>query len=127
MLYKGFNKLEVERITTILDRHQVAYTVGVPEDLGDGKRIPRDSAVYQIDLADEELRKIPPADVTKLADMRIIGEMESPFTDEELQNLEKYVPKKNPKAAEHAKIQQWATILAVGSMVLLYLYKKMSL
>ncbi len=127
MIYNGFNKLEVDRIVAILEKHNVAYKVGVPQDLGDGKRVPRDSAVYQFDIEDAELKKVHGPDLLQLADMRIIGEMESPFTEEELQNLETYVPKPNPKTKEHSKIQQWATILAIGMMVLLYFYKKLNL
>jgi hypothetical protein len=127
MLYHGYSKVEVDRVTAILDKHGVVFKVGVPEDLGDGKRIPRDSAVYQFEIDDTELTKVPEADRLKLADLRIYGEMESPFTEEELANLENYVPKKSVKTQEHSKLQQWATILAVGVMLCLYLYKKLHL
>lgn len=127
MLYNGFSKVEVDRVSAILNKHNIVFKVGVPEDLGDGKKIPRDSAIYHIDLEDAELMKVPDADRMKLADMRIHGEMESPYTEEELQNLESYVPKKSEKTQHHSKINQWATILAVGTMLVLYLYKKLHL
>ncbi len=127
MLYSGFSKLEIDRIVAILEKHNIEYTVGVPSDLGDGKKIPRDSSVMQLDLTDEELMRVPEADRMKLADMRIHGEMESPYTEEELKDLENYVKPVSKKAKEQSKMQQWATILAVGIMMCLYLYKKMHL
>jgi hypothetical protein len=127
MLYNGFSKLEIDRIVAILEKHGIEYNVGVPSDLGDGKKIPRDSAVMQLDLADEELMKVPEADRMKLMDMRIHGEIESPYTEEELNNLENYVKPVTKKAKEQSKMQQWATILAVGIMLCLYLYKKLHL
>lgn len=124
MRYNGYSKIEVDRVSVVLAKYQLVFTVGIPEDLGDGKKIPRDSAVFFIDLEDSELNKVSEADRLKLADLRIHGEVESPFTEEELQNLENYVPKVSPKTQEQSKMNQWATILAVGSILALFLYKK---
>lgn len=127
MIYSGFSKHEVDRIAAILHKHDIQFNITTPSDLGDGKKIPRDASVLQIDLSDDELKKVPEEDRMKLNDMRIHGEWESPYTEEELQNLDSYVPKKTPKQAEKTKIEQWATILAVLIMLFLYLYKKLNL
>jgi hypothetical protein len=124
MLYQGFNQSEMNRITAILEKHGAQYdlSAGLGED---GKKIPRDSSVLQIEISNEELEKVSPEDRRRLEDLRIHGEMESPFDEEHFTNPEPV--KKAPVAAGPTKISQYLVILGMVLMVGMYLYKKLNL
>jgi hypothetical protein len=129
MIYQGFSQVEVDRISNILKLHNAEFSVSIPESLIEkaGAKLPRDSAVFQIELSDEELNKIPEKDRMKLNDLRIHGEMESPFTDEELATYTDPTYKTPVKpSAPQSKMNQWATILAVGVMLAFFIYKKLN-
>lgn len=129
MIYQGFSQVEVDRISAILNQHKAVFVVSIPEAIVEraGAKLPRDSAVFQIDLSDEELNKLPASAKSKLFDLRIHGEMESPFTEEELAKYTdpSYTSPVKPTAPQ-SKMNQWATILAVGVMMAFFIYKKMN-
>ena len=130
MLYRGFNEKELKRITEILEKHGVTYDISVPdaslEYINDkSKRVDHRfmDNLLQIEIDKAEFDKIPEKDLAKLFDLRVYKEEESPFTEEELAALPTEVKPEPPKADKNAKMNQWAAILAVGSMVLFVLWK----
>lgn len=131
MKYRGFNEVELNKITEILERHQVAFEISVPDEsleyINDKtKRVNHRfmDNLMQIEIHKEEFDKIPANDLSKLFDLRVYKEEESPFTEEELAGLGDETPKPvAPKPDKNAKMNQVAAILAVGSMVLFVLWK----
>lgn len=131
MLYRGFNERELKVITDILDRNSVVYAISVPDSSLDYINDPTKRVdhrfmdnLLQIEIATEEFSKIPEKDIGKLFDLRIYKEEESPFSEEELANLEKETkdaPSK--KTTENAKSNQLAAILAVALVTLFFLWK----
>lgn len=131
MLYRGFNEQELKKITDILERNQVAYTVSVPETSMDFINDPTKRVdhrfmdnLLQIEISSEEFDKISPRDIQKLFDLRIYKEEESPFSAEELENLETESSKPAVnKPNEHARSNQLAAILAILVVTLFFLWK----
>lgn len=134
MIYRGFNKLEIKRISEILDRNGVVYQAGLPEEalehMNDKtKRVDHrfmDNAL-QIIIEKEEFDKINPKDIQTLFDLRIYKEEDSPFTEEELANLgnetEVDMGAKPKKKDENARMNQVAAILAIVVVTLFFLWK----
>lgn len=99
MLYRGFSKTELSRIEPILKQFNIQYNI--TSDLHEAKNVDeavkqeirtrpvatRDSAFYQIEIEKDEFQKLSPEAAAKLLDLRIYEEHESPFTEEELQNM----------------------------------------
>lgn len=131
MIYRGFNEVELKKITEILNRNGVQFTVGVPESSLDYINDPTKRVdhrfmdnLLQIEIETSEFDKISEKDLSKLFDLRVYREEESPFTEEELANLEKDADKPLPKKPnEHAKMNQAAALLAVGLVTLFFLWK----
>lgn len=130
MIYRGFNERELERITEILERNQVKYSVGVPEDSMDYINDPTKRVdhrfmdnLLQIEIPQEEFDKINAADLQKLFDLRVYKHEESPFSEEELAGLSTD-EKPEKKADPEARMKQVASILAIAVMAALYLLKK---
>ena len=133
MIYRGFNERELNRITEILERNGVQYSVSVPEDslnvINDStKRVNHKfmDNLLAIEIEKDEFSKFNEKDTALLIDLRIYKEEEPPFTEEELASLDKepgqyQLPK---KPDEHARMKQVAAILAVTVMSVLYLMKK---
>lgn len=123
MLYQGFSQSEMNKITAILDRNNAQYdlTAGVGED---GKKIPRDSSVLQIEISEEELAKVSEADRLKLNDLRIHGEMPNPFDDEDIMNEG---PINRPAPHAPSKLNQTMVIGGVVLMIATYLLKKLGI
>lgn len=133
MIYRGFNKLEIKKISEILDRNGVVYQAGLPEQaleyMNDKtKRVDHrfmDNAL-QVVIEKEEFDKINPKDLQTLFDLRIYKEEDSPFTEEELANMgsETEVKVSSPKQSEeHKRMNQIAAILAVILVTLFFLWK----
>jgi hypothetical protein len=133
MQYRGFNQLELNKISEILDRNGVKYEISLPDEAKEfindtSKRVNHrfmDNAM-QIEIDKEEFDKISAKDIQKLFDLRIYKEEESPFTEEELANLGKEETEKKPvakKPDEHARMNQVAAILAVLLVTLFFLWK----
>lgn len=134
MIYRGFNKLEIKRISEILDRNGVVYMAGLPEEalehMNDKtKRVDHrfmDNAL-QIVIEKEEFDKISAKDIQTLFDLRIYKEEDSPFTEEELANLgnetEVNLAPNPKKKDENAKMNQVAAILAIVVVTLFFLWK----
>ena len=133
MLYRGFNQLELNRITEILERNNVKYHISIPEAAMEyindkSKRVNHrfmDNAL-QIEIDQEEFDKINSKDVQILFDLRIYKEEESPFTEEELAKMgteEVNVTPTSKKPDEHARMNQFAAILAVLLVTLFFLWK----
>lgn len=134
MIYRGFNKLEIEKISKILDRNGVVYQTGLPEEalefMNDkSKRVDHrfmDNAL-QVVIEKEEFDKINAKDLQTLFDLRIYKEEDSPFTEEELANLGSETDidlSKAPKQSkEHQRMNQIAAILAVVLVTLFFLWK----
>lgn len=132
MIYRGFNQVELNKISEILDRNGVQYHISLPDDAVEfmndtSKRVNHrfmDNAM-QIEIEKEEFDKINAKDIQKLFDLRIYKEEESSFTEEELANLgseteiKTYVKKKD----ENARANQLAAILAVALVTLFFLWK----
>lgn len=132
MIYKGFNQREINKISEILDRHGVQYQVGVPNEAMDHindktKRVNHRfmDNLLQIEIETSEFDKIPTLDINKLFDLRIYREEESPFTEEELAaaGTDTAEIKPAPTSKEHATINKWSAIFAVGLMALFFLWK----
>ena len=121
MIYQGFSQSEINKITAILDKHEAHYelSAGLGED---GKKIPRDSAVLQIEISEEELGKVSEQDRLKLNDLRIHGEMPNPFEDEEIMNAP---PIQRPVAPGPSKANQAIVIVGVVLMISVFLLKKL--
>lgn len=132
MLYRGFNQLELKKISEILDRNGVKYEISLPEEAVEymndkTKRVNHrfmDNAM-QIEIDKNEFDKINAKDIAILFDLRIYKEEESPFTEEELANLGKEEDPKTvvKKPNEHAKMNQVAAILAIAAVTLFFLWK----
>jgi hypothetical protein len=132
MQYRGFNKLELKKISEILDRNGVKYEISLPEEAKEyindtSKRVNHrfmDNAM-QIEIDKEEFDKISAKDTQILFDLRIYKEEESPFSDEELANLgsETEVQPVVKKKDENARMNQIAAILAVALVTLFFLWK----
>lgn len=130
MIYKGFNERELNKITTILEKNGVQYTVSVPDTSMDFINDPTKRVdhrfmdnLLQIEIETPEFDKINASDIQKLFDLRIYREEENPFTEEELANInpdEKPVKKPDPDA----RMKQVASLLAIAVMAALYLLKK---
>lgn len=131
MKYRGFNEVELKKITEILERHQVVFEISVPDEsleyINDkSKRVNHRfmDNLLQIEIQKEEFDKIPEKDLGKLFDLRIYKEEESPFTEEELATISAEIEKPvSPKADKNAKMNQWAAVLAVSAMALFMLWK----
>lgn len=130
MQYRGFNERELNKITAILEKNGVQYTVSVPDDSMDfindpTKRVNHKfmDSLLQIEIPQEEFDKINPADLQKLFDLRIYKHEEPPFTEEELANID---PNAKPviKPEPHARMKQVMTIVIMVGMTILYLMKK---
>ena len=87
MIYRGFNEVELKKITEILNRNGVQFTVGVPESSLDYINDPTKRVdhrfmdnLLQIEIETSEFDKIPEKDLSKLFDLRVYREEESPFT-----------------------------------------------
>jgi len=134
MQYRGFNQLELKKISDILDRNEVKYEISLPDEAKEyindtSKRVNHrfmDNAM-QIEIDKDEFDKISAKDLQTLFDLRIYKEEESPFTEEELANLgseadvnSNPVPKKKD---EHARMNQVAAILAIAAVTLFFLWK----
>lgn len=134
MQYRGFNQLELNKISEILDRNGVKYEISLPDEAKEfindtSKRVNHrfmDNAM-QIEIDKAEFDKISVKDIQKLFDLRIYKEEESPFTEEELANLGTETdinttpsPKKKD---ENASMNQIAAILAVVLVTLFFLWK----
>lgn len=133
MLYRGFNQLELKRISEILERNGVKYHISLPEEaleyINDkSKRVNHrfmDNAM-QIEIEKEEFDKINAKDIQTLFDLRIYKEEDSPFTEEELASLgsETDINLNQPKKKdENARMNQVAAILAVALVTLFFLWK----
>ena len=131
MKYRGFNEVELKKITTILEKHQVVFEISVPDEsleyINDKtKRVNHRfmDNLMQIEIQKEEFDKIPANDLAKLFDLRVYKEEESPFTEEELAGMttgpEKPIA---AKTDEHAKMNQWAALIAIAMIVLFVLWK----
>lgn len=130
MQYKGFNERELNKITTILERNNVTYSVSVPEDSMDYINDPTKRVdhrfmdnLLQIEIPQEEFDKINATDLQKLFDLRIYKHEESPFTEEELANLDT-TAKADKTPDPHARMKQIMTIVIMTAMTILYLMKK---
>lgn len=134
MQYRGFNQLELKKISEILDRNEVKYEISLPDEAKEyindtSKRVNHrfmDNAM-QIEIDKEEFDKISAKDLQILFDLRIYKEEESPFTEEELANLGREadvnanpIPKKKD---ENARMNQIAAILAIAAVTLFFLWK----
>lgn len=134
MIYRGFNKLEIEKISKILDRNGVVYQTGLPEEaleyMNDkSKRVDHrfmDNAL-QVVIEKEEFDKINAKDLQTLFDLRIYKEEDSPFTEEELANLgsetDVNLAKAPTQTPEQKRMNQIAAILAVVLVTLFFLWK----
>ena len=131
MKYRGFNEVELKKITTILEKHHVAFEVSVPDEsleyINDkSKRVDHRfmDNLLQIEIQKEEFDKISANDLAKLFDLRVYKEEESPFTEEELAELSVEAEKPVvPKPDKNAKMNQWAALLAISMVVLFVLWK----
>lgn len=133
MIYRGFNEVELRKITEILDRNGVHYSVSVPDEhlnvINDSKKRVTHKfmdSLLQIEIEKSEFDKINEKDRSRLFDLRIYPEEVPPFTEEELANLDKEpghfeIPN---KPDEHTRLRQIATLLAVLVMAFLYLMKR---
>ncbi len=119
MLYSGYSQGEIKRITDILEKHGATYELSAPEP---DVKVPRDNSIMRIFIANEELAKVPAPDLHTLHDLRIFGELESPFTEEDF--MEKPPsPTAVKKKAEMTKMNQVAALLAIGLVVMGLLYR----
>jgi hypothetical protein len=131
MIYKGFNKVELDKISEILERSGVTFHISVPEEslefINDTtKRVNHRfmDNLMQIEIEKEEFSKISsPKDLSKLFDLRIYPEEESPFTEEELAGVLPEGVKVEKKPDPNAKINQMATLLAVTLVFLFFAWK----
>lgn len=131
MIYRGFNQVELNKITEILERNQVQFNVSIPQESMEyiedkSKRVNHRfmDNLLQIEIEREEFQKVSQSDLAKLFDLRIYPEEESPFTEEELAELAD--PAKEPatkKVEPHAKTNQAAAIMAVVVVSLFFLWK----
>lgn len=134
MQYRGFNQLELNKISAILDRNGVKYEISLPDEAKEyindtSKRVNHrfmDNAM-QIEIDKDEFDKISPKDIQILFDLRIYKEEESPFTEEELAGLgteaDVNVATTPKKKDENARMNQVAAILAVLLVTLFFLWK----
>lgn len=134
MIYRGFNKIEIKKISEILDRNGVVYQTGLPEEalefMNDkSKRVDHrfmDNAL-QVVIEKEEFDKINAKDLQTLFDLRIYKEEDSPFTEEELANLgsetDVDLAKAPKQTKEQQRMNQIAAILAVVLVTLFFLWK----
>lgn len=133
MIYRGFNQVELKKISEILDRNNVQYHISLPDEAVEyindtSKRVNHrfmDNAM-QIEIEKEEFDKITNVnDIQKLFDLRIYKEEESPFTEEELASLGSETEAKPvvKKKDENARMNQVAAILAVALVTLFFLWK----
>ncbi|WP_408099145.1 hypothetical protein ACJVC5_09555 [Peredibacter sp. HCB2-198] len=122
MIYRGFNDREVTKITEILERNNVQFTVGVPSEAMDHindktKRVNHKfmDSIMQFEIEGSEFDKVSPQDIQKLLDLRIYREEESPFTEEELANAgtetDHISPSKPTK--EQTAMNKWAALLTI--------------
>lgn len=130
MKYRGFNQRELNRITEILEKHAVVFEVSVPDEsieyINDkSKRVNHRfmDNLLQIEIDKAEFDKIPANDIAKLFDLRVYKEEDSPFTEEELNSIPEEVKPHVPNPDKNAKMNQWAAVMAVGSVILFVLWK----
>lgn len=131
MKYRGFNEVELKKITTILEKHHVSFEVSVPDEsleyINDkSKRVNHRfmDNLLQIEIQKEEFDKISANDLAKLFDLRVYKEEESPFTEEELAQLSVEAEKPvAPKPDINAKMNHWAALLAISMVLLFVLWK----
>lgn len=139
MLYRGFNKAEMDRITKILDHHQVHYELSsdfeevakvdnaVKQEVNMRQLARRDSSFYQIKIEKEEFKKLSPHALQSLYDLRIYEEQDSPFTEEELSKLgepsDKHLEAKSRKPHKYEKIWSAVTLIAMCIAAYFYLQK----
>ena len=122
MIYRGFNDREVSKITEILERNGVQFTVGVPNEAMDHindttKRVNHKfmDSIMQFEIESSEFDKISPQDISKLLDLRIYREEESPFTEEELANAGTDTDhiKASQPTKEQKAMNKWASVLMI--------------
>ncbi len=132
MIYRGFNKDEMKRITAILERNRVAFAVTIPdasmEFINDPtKRVNHKflDSLLQIEIEKDEFDKISSADLEALFNLRVYKEEEPPFSQEELSSLEENPQSApDPKISEYARLNQIAAILALIIIGFMFLKKK---
>lgn len=85
MLYTGFSQTELDEIIAILEANQIHFEVSANEqaiiqaqaimaskfERGTHRKAEIDNSFYAISLNQEELIKVPPADLEKLINLRI--------------------------------------------------------
>ncbi len=131
MIYRGFNKVELKKITDILDRHNVKYQTSVPDTALDyindpTKRVNHKfmDSLLQIEIEADEFAKISQTDLSKLFDLRIYKEEESPFSEEELSSIgTESASVKAAPSDDKSRINQIAAILAIGVVSLFFLWR----
>jgi hypothetical protein len=132
MIYRGFNKNEMSRITAILNRSRVAFSVTIPdaslEFIHDPtKRVSHKflDNLLQIEIDKGEFDKINPADLKALYDLRIYKEEKPPFTDEELSSLDEQAEMiSESKNSDYARMNQVASLLALLITGFMFLKKQ---
>lgn len=137
MIYTNLNETEIEKITAILNSCKVQYQVSENEAAlramseGDtykqAQKIGRRGLpIMQIEIQPEEFKKIPENLKGRLHGLGVFEDIESPFSEEEMQEIIKpkaEEPNKNLEShTEQAK--QFVIILGVISVGILWLVAK---
>ncbi len=137
MIYTNLNETEIEKIVSILNSCKVQYQVSENElalkamSEGDtykqAQKIGRRGLpIMQIEISPDEFKKIPENLKGRLHGLGVFEDIESPFSDEEMQEIIKprvEVPNKNVEDhTEQAK--QFVIILGVIGVGILWLVAK---
>lgn len=138
MVYTGLNENEVQKIRKILDECKVVYSVSTNEQVlekisnmsADEQNAFRKQsrrsghALMQVSIDLGEFKKIPPQLKDRLHALGVYEEVESPFTDEDLEKIAAEPPK--TKAPDpYARYKQWAIFGAIALYILTMLARKM--
>lgn len=126
MLTIGLSFHELERITKILDVHGVHYQVGGGDHSDDTdktdkpkvKKARGNTSFYEIEIAEEEFKKLPESAITQLAELGVYPELEVPAFGPETSDVPKPLAEKKPMT-----LTNWI-MLAVILTVLFFIVKK---
>jgi ElaB/YqjD/DUF883 family membrane-anchored ribosome-binding protein len=137
MVYTGLNENEIQKIRKILDEFKVVYSVSSNEEVLEKigsmseeeqnqfrKQSKRSGhALMQVEIDLEEFKKIHPQMKDRLHALGIYEEVESPFTEEDLEKIADEPPKPRP-VDPYAKYKQWAIFGAIALYILTMLARK---
>ena len=138
MVYSGLNENEIAKITKILDEQKVNYQVLVHEEAlerinnlsdDDRNKFRRQSkrsgqSLMQIEIDSVEFKKISEVMKDRLHALGIYEEVESPFTEEELNSPGTSTEKKHLNSTSTSKFKQYAVFSFFAVFILLMLLGK---